>query len=474
MSALADVAISGPIGGRAQWLSGLRWLVLTLIGLAILLGNRLMGTLLPTRPIWAVLAGVLLYNALFWWLTDRLARRGVSHRRLAGLLRMQIIADLIALTLLLHFSGGMENPFSLYYLLLIVIGSILLTRRDSYLFALIASFLWAGLLLAEGTGIVPHYNLAGFRLPIRHQEWNHIIAQIVVLTSAAFFVSYLSSTLIHRLRQNERELYETNLACELRAEELAELNERLQNVDHSRIMFIRLVTHELRAPVAAIQSYLRLILEGYVPAERMEEIVTKAEQRASDQLALISDLLDLARLREGQPADDVELCDAAAILEDVLDLMQARIENRQLEKHVQIEPELPLARARAEHVKQIWTNLISNAIKYTPRGGKVCVTLGMHHDMLRGIVRDTGIGIAPEDQERIFEEFFRTERAKGTARQGTGLGLSIVKGLVERYGGEIRVESVLDQGTTFTFTLPTISEDHAEPLTASEHTASAV
>ncbi len=468
MSVLADVAVSGQIGRRAQWLSLLRWVVLTLIGLAILLGNELMGTLLPTGPIWGVLAGVLLYNALLWGLTERLARRGVSNQTLAGLLRAQIIADLLALTLLLHFSGGMENPFSLYYLLLIVIGSILLTRRDSYLFALIASVLWAGLLLAEATGIVPHYNLAGFRLPMRHQEWNHLIAEIVVLTSAAFFVSYLSSTLIQRLRRNERELYETNLACELRAEELAELNARLQEVDHSRIMFMRLVTHELRAPVAAIQSYLRLILEGYVPAERIEEIVAKAEQRANDQLALISDLLDLAHLRDNVHENQIEPCDAASVLEDVLDLMQARIEDRRLEKHVHVEPGLAPACAPAEHVKQIWTNLISNAIKYTPDGGEIRVTLSGCGNMLRGIVEDTGIGIAPEDQKRIFEQFFRTERAKSASRQGTGLGLSIVQGLVERYGGEIRVESVVGQGATFYFTLPTISNEHCVLSMSSE------
>ncbi len=454
MSTLAEIAIGGHAGGRARWLSGLRWLALTLVAVVVLLGDRLMDTVLPTRAIWGVLVGILIYNGAFWWLTRRLTRRGVTARTLTALLRAQILADLLALTVLLHFSGGIENPFSVYYLLIIVIGSILLTRRDSYVFAIVASLLWAGLLLLEAQGVIPHYNLHGFRLPIRYREWSHIVAEILVLGSAALFVSYLTSHLIQRLRENERELQGANLACELRADELAELNTRLQELDRSRIMFIRLVTHELRAPVAAIQSYLRLILEGYVPPERMEEIVAKAEQRANDQLDLISDLLDLVHLREPERDDQIEPCEPACVLEDVLDLMQARIEARHLRKQVEVQANLPQARARAEHVKQIWINLISNAIKYTPEGGEVRITLKQQGDMLCGTVQDTGIGIAPEDQERIFEQFFRTERAKGMSRQGTGLGLSIVRGLVERYGGQIALSSAPDQGTTFTFTLP--------------------
>lgn len=454
MSTLAEIAIGRHAIGRARWLSGLRWSALTLIALAILLGDHLMDTVLPTRAIRAVLVAILLYNGLFWWLTKWLTRRGVAVRTLTALLRAQILCDLVALTVLLHFSGGIENPFSVYYLLIIAMGSILLTRRDSYMLAILASLLWAGLLLLEAEGIVPHYNLRGFRLPVRYREWDHIIAEILVLSSAAFFISYLASTLTQRLRENERQLQEANLACELRAEELAQLNLRLQELDRSRIMFIRLVTHELRAPVAAIQSYLRLILEGYVPQERLLEIVAKAEQRANDQLDLISDLLDLVRLREPEREETFEPCDLASVLEDVLDLMQARIQDKQLQVQVEVEPDLPHAEARAEHAKQIWTNLVSNAIKYTPEGGKVRIALRREGDMLRGVVEDTGIGIAPEDQERIFEQFYRTERAKSMSRQGTGLGLSIVRGLVERYGGEITVSSVVDQGTTFTFSLP--------------------
>jgi signal transduction histidine kinase len=106
------------------------------------------------------------------------------------------------------------------------------------------------------------------------------------------------------------------------------------------------------------------------------------------------------------------------------------------------------------HIKQLWTNLVSNAIKYTPPGGKVTIRLGLQAGLIAAEVQDTGIGIAAQDLPRLFEEFFRTDQAKAFAQHGTGLGLSIVKRIVEEYGGDIRVESELGQGTRFIFRLP--------------------
>ncbi len=106
------------------------------------------------------------------------------------------------------------------------------------------------------------------------------------------------------------------------------------------------------------------------------------------------------------------------------------------------------------HIKQLWTNLISNAIKYTPRGGQVAIGLFPKDGTIVGIVRDTGIGIAKEDLPHLFREFFRTEQARALTQHGTGLGLSIAKQIVQQYGGNINVESELGKGTQFTFQLP--------------------
>jgi signal transduction histidine kinase len=443
---------------RADWLIGLRWMIIALVALAALLGDRLLGLELPSRAIWATLLVATVYNLLFWAVGRSSPLRNARIGAHARLLRAQVLADLVTLTVLLHFTGGVENPFSPYYLLLILIGSILMTRRDSLLFAAFGSLLWASLLLLEASGTIPHHNLLGFRLPTRYREWSHIGAEISVLGSASFVVSFLSSGIVARLRDSERRLFETNRDCQARADDLDLLNVRLQEMDQTRTQFIRLVTHELRAPVAAIQSYLRLIIEGYVKPEDTPEIIRKAEQRANDQLDLISDLLDLAHMREHAPAAATHPCDAVRVLDDVLDMMQARIGDRLLSM-VKVTPQdAPPVRASDEQVKRIWTNLISNAVKYTPEGGSVSISVSCQGSMLVCSVRDTGIGIAPEEQEHIFQEFYRTEGAKEMARHGTGLGLSIARGIVEGCGGRLTLQSEVGRGSTFTFSLLVASQ----------------
>ncbi len=295
----------------------------------------------------------------------------------------QIASDLLALTAILHFSGGLENPFSVYYVLIVAVGSILMSTRDAYLYAALATALWVGLLAAEAAGLLAHYNLSGFRLPVRYREPPHILAESLVLATSNLGVAYLASSVAARLREGERRLFQANASCELRADELHALNARLQELDRSRAQFIRLVTHELRAPVAAIASYLRLILDGYVPPERLHEIVGKSEQRAGEQLALIEDLLDLARVREAK-AEAFGLVDLAATLRDVLDLMSARIAGQGVEVSVRVGEGRALVQADAAHIKEIWTNLISNAVKYTRAGGRVTVMLEADGTLVRG------------------------------------------------------------------------------------------
>jgi signal transduction histidine kinase len=451
---LLQIPIDRNLSERARWLVTFRWLTLTVAAVFVLLANRWLGNVMPMLPLLLTLAGIAIYNIALLYLSMRMEERAEGRRAITSLLHGQIVLDLLALTVLLHYSGGMENPFSLYYVILVVIGSLLTTRQGGFGYATLASVLWVGLLAMEATGILPHYNLSGFRLPIRYQQFSHLFAESFVLVTANYAGAVIASTVMERLRQEEAELYQANASCELRANELADLNQRLKDLDRARSSFVRLVTHELRAPVAAIQSYLRLILDGYVPMERLQEIVGKAEQRARDQLELIADLLDLAHLQdpsEQAPAPPTALC---AVMDDVLDMMQARILDKALDVRVCAPRPGPLVPASPEHTKQIWINLISNAVKYTPSGGKVSILVEERGDRVLGSVTDTGIGIAPDEQEHIFEDFFRTEAAKAMETRGTGLGLSIVKGIMGRYGGRIWLESEVGKGSTFFFELP--------------------
>jgi len=309
------------------------------------------------------------------------------------------------------------------------------------------------MVLLEYAGLVPHINLVGVVGPDRYRRETYLVATVFALGTTLFFAVAMASTIASRLRRREQQLLEAGIAAAHRAEEMAELNAKLRELDDFRNRFTMIVTHELRAPVAAIQSYIKLILEGFVPPERQQEILERAERRAWEQLSLISDLLELSKVKE-KALEKAPPLDLGDVLRSVVELMRAPAQQKDLLFSVEIEPHLPPVSLPAEQAKQVWTNLISNAIKYTPPGGSVIVFLTQNPNYLVGTVRDTGIGIAPKDREHIFEEFFRTQEAKALEAHGTGLGLSLVKRILESHGGRIWVESEVGKGSKFTFVLP--------------------
>jgi signal transduction histidine kinase len=254
-----------------------------------------------------------------------------------------------------------------------------------------------------------------------------------------------------------------NAECKSRREELEKLNaeleranRKLRELEDFRAQFTLLTTHELRAPVAAIQSYLKLILEGYVPETKVRETLEKAERRAMDQLALIADLLELGRVGSADARGQVQPVQIEQTLREQIELLAGGARERDITLDVQIDPDLPPVLANPDQIKSLWNNLVSNAIKYNRDGGRVEVVLQHGGDRIVARVSDTGIGIPPEAMKRLFSEFFRADNAKVHSRTGTGLGLSIVKEIVQRAGGQITAESTLDVGTTFHFWLPAL------------------
>ena len=441
---------------RIDWLIRLRWAFVVGLLALIFLANSLIPDSLSMPILLGISAGIAIYNGLFQWYARWLRREAASRLELdyVRLAAVQIALDVLVLTVLLHFTGGVENPFYVLYIVHITTASILLPHVYSYVYAGLASVLYSALVGAEYWQLIPHVHLEGFVTIQRFQRGIYVGAVLFSLAISLFFTAYLASAIAEALRRRERQLLEANQSCEIRAGELGQLNARLAELDKARSQFIRLVTHELRAPVAAIQSYLRLILDGYVPPEKEREIIVKSERRALEQLALISDLLELARLQEKRDEGKLEPVDMADVLRSVADLMQARAAEKDLLFSVEVEPNLPTVQANPEHIKQIWTNLISNAIKYTEPGGIVVVSLVQNANYVVGVVRDTGIGMTPEQRAHLFEEFYRTEEAKAMERQGTGLGLSIVKRVIESYGGRVWVESEKGKGSKFSFAFP--------------------
>ncbi|MFN2225597.1 MAG: sensor histidine kinase, partial [Anaerolineae bacterium] len=280
-----------------------------------------------------------------------------------------------------------------------------------------------------------------------------LLAGVVTLT--LWLAAYMTSSISIALRARDRELLARHQAIQDKSRELEMVNLRLRRIDAERTRFLTLVTHELRAPINTIHTCVELALSDYASPEKQREILQRVQSRTAELSELIGDLLRLARTREEAGRDEgISLVAAAEVLQGVVPLMRAEAEKKDLFLSVDVDPGLAPVRAHPDRLKLIWTNLLSNAIKYTEPGGIVAVALKQTPDHLVCTVRDTGIGIPPEDRDRVFEEFYRAENARALSPVGTGVGLAIVRRLVENWEGEIAVESELGLGTKFTITLP--------------------
>jgi PAS domain S-box-containing protein len=230
----------------------------------------------------------------------------------------------------------------------------------------------------------------------------------------------------------------------------------LKELDKMKTEFIAMVTHELRAPIAAVEQQLTVILNkmaGEV-TEKQEQLLSRAKERTRGLLDLIRDLLDLSKIEAGKMVQYKEPLLLQEVIQRVVDLMRIEAENKKINLQFSAPPKISLIHADRNSMEGIFTNLISNAIKYTPEGGKVWVHLGEEGGFVKANISDTGIGIRKEDLLRIFDKFYRVKTKETRQIVGTGLGLSIVKSIVDAHLGSITVESEEGGGTTFTVSFP--------------------
>jgi signal transduction histidine kinase len=222
------------------------------------------------------------------------------------------------------------------------------------------------------------------------------------------------------------------------------------------------VTHELRSPVSTIRSLLRTIVGGYLGAltDAQRDTMERVLHRADFLQMLIDDLLDLAA---GKSDSLMREARVAVRLEPLIEQVVKRLKIDAEEKRIELtclsvcHAEGATILATAEGMERILGNLVSNAIKYTPDGGRVFVALNCADGFARIDVSDSGIGIPEESFPHLFDEFYRAPNAKALVKQGTGLGLAITKDIVTQFGGQITVRSQVKAGTTFTVTFPLLN-----------------
>jgi two-component system phosphate regulon sensor histidine kinase PhoR len=229
----------------------------------------------------------------------------------------------------------------------------------------------------------------------------------------------------------------------------------LRRLEKIRQDFVANVSHELRTPISSIKGYAETLLEGALDDKENARDFIEIIHSDSERLAtLINDILDLSKIESGQLKLDFKAISINPIIKKVVTLLSKQAKAKGIKIELDIPKKIPKVMADKERIAQVVLNLLDNAIKYNKLNGKVTISYKEDKKLLKVNIADTGLGIPAKDLDRVFERFYRVDKARSRELGGTGLGLSIVKHIIDAHGGKVAVESTLDKGSTFSISLP--------------------
>ncbi|MBM4017498.1 MAG: hypothetical protein FJ288_04075 [Planctomycetes bacterium] len=429
---------------EVRWLAGLLALVFMAVGWYVFQ--------VRFKVVTAVLAvfAMFFYNAFF-----SLCARGLyqSERAHKGGVRAvahgQIICDLLAVAAIVHAVGGVENHFIVLFAFPMIVASEFFSARVAYGYATLAAVLvnligWGEYFYQPAHNplhVVADGGVVGELVaPGAGQHYVFVLQVCFVMTFLVYATVFIASSIAGRLRSRE--------------EQLEVAHDDLQALELVKSNFMRKTSHELRAPVGALQSLLKAATHQMPAGEKARDLVVRAARRTENMLDLIDDLLRYSRLRTAAVQQRFEAVELAEVVRGAVDLFRPHADDKQIALSAQAES--ALVRGARDGLADLVDNLVSNAIRYTPAGGSVTVRAWTADGQARLEVADSGIGIPPDELPHVFDEFFRGREAKATVAHGTGLGMSIIRRVVEMHRGRIDVDSTPGKGTRFTVTFPAV------------------
>ncbi len=411
-----------------KWLIRLRWVA----SAGVFLGACLLNFLIPDTVVLShfllIALTVFLLNCIFYLINSKSLH--FAHRQ--SFVFLQIICDWIMLLFVIHLSGGITSPGTMLFVFHLLIAGFLFSRKASYMLAVMACALLVSHALLVKRGLIHNFSnpLSQDYLAYSHEEF--LMLAVFILFVFGITANFASAS-AGRLRIKEQE--------------------QLQALQ-SKLRFARMTHHQLRAPLAAVQSSLDAIPYSGELNAKQKELMGRASKRIKDAFSTIRDLLDLARAENAVSEDQ----GTKTLFQEAVKKAFSTARDRAAGKNIDIRfkiPETPVyVRPAVDDIDRIVSNLLDNAVKYTPIAGQVELNAKVKGDYLLVSVKDSGIGIAPEDHAKVFEGFYRTKEAKASDETGTGLGLSIVKQLVNHWGGRVSLKSELNSGSTFKIELP--------------------
>ena len=427
---------------RAYWLIKLRWIAVVCVVGSTYFCSNILAITLQDFALYGIAILLALYNMTVLLLLNHFTRAGkeLPYAAVKRIINFQICADLLLLTALLHFSGGIENPFIFYFMFHMIIASILLSVRESYLQATFAALLFGLLILLEYLQFIPHHCLQGFVVRCLHRDGFYVLGVYFVFTTALYLVVYMASYIATKLKQAEQAHREANIL--------------LRKKDHIKDEYVLRLTHDIKGHLAAIQSCLDVVANKLVGSlnERQADLINRADSRTRKVTHFVKTLLKLTQLRLSDKLE-MDIFSLKNTISDVVAAVKNKAQGKSITLRFNIESSVDKTFGNQFSIEETVTNLLLNAIKYTPQNGDVEINVKEDGDYVLVEIADTGIGIPQEELPKVFDEFYRATNAKKIEKDGTGLGLSIAKQIIERHGGKIWVEGKENGGTKFWFTL---------------------
>ncbi len=428
---------------RIYWLIRLRWIAVAGVILTVLLAEKVVNIPLKSSVLYTAAAVLGAYNLLFFIWLGRIKKNNPPNLSAAANLiaNIQISLDLMALTALIHFSGGIENPFIFYFIFHMIIAGILLSPRASYLQATFAAALFILMAGMEYFSVFKHYHLEGFVSYGLYTNKAYIFGVSFVFISTIYLAVYMASSISVKLRQKERTLREANLL--------------LEEKDRIKSNYVLRVSHDIKEHLAAIQSCLEPVAGGITGElnSTQKDLILRADHRTGKLMFFVKALLEITNIKLNREIE-MGYFSLVKTVENALNFVESRARNKGIRISCDIDPAVDMLKGAQIYIEEILVNLLANAVKYTPKDGRITLKAEDKGDQILMRISDTGIGIPKDDLPRVFEEFYRARNAREQERDGTGLGLAIAKEVVERHKGKIWLESEEGRGSTFSLLLP--------------------
>lgn len=428
---------------RLYWLIRLRWIAVAGVFSIVFLAKQILNLPFFISPLYCVAFLIGVYNFLFLVYLSQTNKKTeinlyVITNRIAN---AQISLDLFSLAALIHFSGGIENPFIFYFIFHMIIASILLSRRASFLQATLAVILFYSMVILEYFGFFPHYFLKGFVPFALHNNLLYISGMSFVFISTIYIAVYLATSISIKLREREKRLKEVNAL--------------LLEKDRIKSEYVLRVSHDIKEHLAAIQSCIEPVTGGItgILNEKQMNLLQRADERTGKLLFFVKALLEVTRIKLSREIK-MEYFSFQDTLSDVIAHIASKARDKNISINSRVEPSIDKIRGAKDYIQETISNLLANSVKYTPGNGKIDINVADKGNSILIQIKDTGIGIPKDELPKIFDEFYRASNAKKVERDGTGLGLSIAKQVVERHNGRIWVESEEGKGSTFNIILP--------------------